>query len=230
MTTSNEKPVVLTVRGTHKQASLEAARILHNQTAGSERGIAAARALGDLSHKVYAPCARAAALSGAKEGEIAFIDVWEDPKGIMDFFSNPQVQESAGHLFASREASVWMPAQGSFSFHLPAPMGHDERSVGMIRGPIQSPEAAIEAFRVAGTKGLRDARRRGQLSHDIFIRIPPPGDRSPVELLGIDVWANTTGMLEQYADTMKMGGLAAVFTATPQASVWEPPPGSWSEW
>ena len=60
-------PVVLTVRGTLVPASLEAARVLHNDTAGSEQGIAAARSLGDLSHKVFAPASRATKLSSARE-------------------------------------------------------------------------------------------------------------------------------------------------------------------
>src|SRR5262245_64645481 len=83
-------PVVLTVRGTLNPKTLEAARSLHNDTAGSPQGIAAARALGDLSHKVYAPCLRSSQ-SSAREGELLFLDSWADPKGIMEFFSNPHV-------------------------------------------------------------------------------------------------------------------------------------------
>ena len=60
--------------------------MLHNDTAGSQAGIAAARALGDLSHKVYAPVVMPQ--SGAKEGEVLFMDWWQDPKGLMDFFAN----------------------------------------------------------------------------------------------------------------------------------------------
>src|SRR5690242_9200369 len=84
-------PVQLTVRGTYTKASLEEARLLHNDTAGSPQGIAAARALGDLSHVVYAPCLKLPQ-SSAVAGELLFLDVWCDPESIGKFFSNPNVQ------------------------------------------------------------------------------------------------------------------------------------------
>jgi len=112
---------------------------LHNSTAGSEQGIAAARSLGDLSHNVYAPSLRSER-AGAKEGELLFIDWWDSPKGIMDFFSNPQVQQQGGKLFSERDATLWMPASGSSSYHLYAPKSKPERYVGIVRGMVKSPE------------------------------------------------------------------------------------------
>ena len=227
---SYELPVALTVRGTIKPPNLEAMRVLHNDTAGSERGIAAARALGDLSHKVFAPCARASKISDAKDGELLFLDVWESAKGIMDFFSNAETQAAGGNLFKSRDATVWMPAREAFSFHLPPAMGSKERAIGLIRGPVGSPQAAIDAFRTLGVKGLRDARRRGQLSHDLFVKLNPPGDPSPAEIIGLDVWSSVAGLLEQYTGNADMAVLGSVFAGPPQASVWEQAPGNWSEW
>jgi hypothetical protein len=230
MTTTTELPVFLTVRGTIKPPNLEAMRTLHNDTAGSERGIAAARSLGDLSHKVFAPCLKAQKLSSAKDGELLFLDVWENPKGIMDFFSSAETQAAGGTLFKSRDATVWMPARDAFSFHLPAAMDKRDHLVGLIRGPVKAPEEAIAVFRTIGTKGLRDARRRGQLSHDLFVKLNPPGDSSPVEIIGLDVWSSLPGLLEHYGDNPNLEALGSVFTAAPQATVWEQPPGNWSEW
>jgi hypothetical protein len=51
--------VLLTVRGQVVPPTQAAVRELHNHQAGSDEGIAAARALGDLSHKVYTPVAGA---------------------------------------------------------------------------------------------------------------------------------------------------------------------------
>ena len=85
--------VLLTVRGTLAPKTLEEARTLHNETAGSAQGIAAARALSDLSHTVYAPCAVAGDLSGAKSNELLFIDFWQDPAGLQQFFCDPRVGE-----------------------------------------------------------------------------------------------------------------------------------------
>src|SRR3984957_12416232 len=122
---SNDSGILLTVRGKYIPTSLEACRTLHNDTAGSSQGIAAARGLGDLSHKVYAPMP--GPNSSAKDGEVLFIDWWQDPKGLMDFFANENVQMQGAKLFSSRDATVWMPAKGAFSYSLPAAGGNNDR-------------------------------------------------------------------------------------------------------
>ena len=222
-------PVILTVRGTLVPSTLEAARVLHNETAGSAQGIAAARALGDLSHKVYAPSTRSKQ-SSARPGELLFVDVWDGPEGIMQFFGNPHVQEQAGKLFSARDASLWMPARGSFSYSLQAPAQKSERCVGMIRGPIKNPEEAIAIFAKVDAAGQRKARARGIVSHELFIKMNPPGDSSPLEILGLDVWADFAGMTEHYNDAAEMRALGAAFAGAPTASVWEQAAGVWSEW
>ncbi len=222
-------PVVLTVRGTLVPSSLEQARTLHNETAGSPDGIAAARSLGDLSHKVYAPCLKSKQ-SGAKAGELLFVDTWLDANGIMSFFGNAHVQQQADKMFSARVPSVWMAGRGSFGYSLPAAMGKDARYLGVIRAAVKSPEAAIETFVGVDVKAQRDARRRGILSHHIFIKMNPPGDTSAVELLGLDLWSDFDGMTEHYNDKTHMSGLAGVFAGAPDTSVWEQPAGHWSEW
>jgi hypothetical protein len=229
MTTPFELAVLLTVRGTYIPSSLEAMRDLHNSTAGSEPGIAAARSLGDLSHNVYAPSLRGAR-AGASEGELLFVDWWDSPKGIADFFSNPQVQQQGGKLFSSRDATIWMPARGSSSFHLYAPKNRPERYLGIVRGAVKSPEHAIGVFAAADVKAQRDARRRGLISHELFVKLPAPGESSPPELLGLDLWCDFAGMGEHYSDATHMASLGDAFTARPQTSVWEQPAGLWSEW
>jgi hypothetical protein len=221
------EPIFLTVRGQTRPETIDGARILHNQTAGSKEGVAAARALGDLSHKVYVPVPTPQ--SSAKPGELLFHDVWESPEGLMQFFGNAHVQEQGGRMFSARDATVWMPARGAFGFNLPAPARRSERLVGMIRGKIASPEKAIDAFRAATAKHVRDARRRGQISHQLYIKMNPPGDSSPVELLGVDLWFDADGMREHYS-SMDMGALAPVFSAAPDATIWQEAPGEWNEW
>src|SRR5450432_1951177 len=187
MSTPSEWPVLLTVRGKTIPKTLEEMRVLHNQTAGSPPGIAAARSFGDLSHKALSPCLRSPH-AGAEAGELLFLDVWLHPRGIMDFFSNEQVIQQGTKLFSSRDSNIWMRAEGSYSYALPAPMGKSERFVGLVRGPISSAEKAIEIFSAVDRKAQPDARRRGLLSHEIFIKLKPPGDSSPIELLGLDHW------------------------------------------
>lgn len=220
--------VFLTVRGQYLASDLESCRTIHNDTAGSTAGIAAARALGDLSHKVFAPVPTPK--TSAKQGEVLFLDWWQDPKGLMEFFANENVQMQGTKLFRSRDASVWMPAKGSFSYSLPAAAGRNERYVGMIRGPIASPDQAIEIFRKADMAAQRKARARGLLSHEVFIKLVPPGQDAPLELLGVDVWCDADGMAEHYADPSEMQGISAAFTGAPDPSVWAQAPGSWSEW
>jgi hypothetical protein len=229
MTTSLDTAVVLIVRGTLVPRSHEEARSLHNQTAGSEAGIAAARACGDLSHKVYAPTSMGPQAAG-DTGELLFVDVWADPRGLMEFFSNPEVQAQAARLFAARDASVWMPARNSSSFHLPAPAGRNERYVGMVRAPIASPQQALDVFRAVDTRSQRDARKRGLMSHELFIKVDLPGQPSSPELLGLDLWHDREGMAQHYGDPNLMAGLQGAFASRPQTSVWEQAPGHWAEW
>lgn len=220
---TNDSPVLLTVRGTTQTKTIDQARSLHNETAGSQQGIAAARALGDLSHKVYAPVTKA---GGSEEGELLFIDFWMNPQGIGQFFSNAHVQEQGSKLFAKRDPVVWMSARGAFSFDLPAAQGRSDRFLGVVRGVVKSPEEAIAAFRDGLASKLPDARRRGQLSHQIYFRIPMPGESLPPEMIGIDVWCDAEGMQEHYKELPNLGG---AFAGKPAMSVWTQAPG-FSEW
>ena len=126
-----------------------------------------------------------------------FLDVWQDARGIGEFFSNKEVQAQGAKMFTTKEPSIWMPARGSYSYELPPVRGQDKRFVGMIRSPIASPERAIELFSASSAKAARDGRRRGLLSHRTFIKVNMPGDPSPVELLGLPSgaisreWAST---------------------------------------
>jgi len=224
MPSSDTSLIVLTVRGNFLPPSLAATRTLHDQTAGSSEGIAAARSFGDLSHKVYLP------LGVAQPTESLFVDVWTSAQGIQKFFANEQVIQQGSKLFKSREGTVWMPAVGAFSFHLPAPASKRARTLGMLRATVTSPEKAIEVFRSTLSAALPDARKRGQLSHQIFLRLAPPGDPSPPELLGLDEWADLEGMNEHYQDPRHMGPLSKAFADAPQTSAWQQPDPSWSEW
>ncbi|MEX2250792.1 MAG: hypothetical protein WD895_01835 [Acidimicrobiia bacterium] len=216
---------MLSVRGKTIPSDPDAARNLHNQTAGSPEGIAGARALGDLSHSVYTPLPGA---PGASERELLFLDVWKDGEGIGTFFSNEQVQQGASMLFSEREAVIWMPAEGGFGFELPAPMNLTGRYLGIVRGPIDDPQHAIDVFRKTHEAGISDARRLGQLSHQLFIRVPTPGQPAQLEALGLDLWADAGGMGEHYST---LAGFEAAFNGEIQTSVWEQGPGgTWTEW
>ena len=60
-----------------------------------------ARSFGDLSHAVYVPADHT---SGAPK-EMLFIDYWNSPQGLMQFFSNEQVQQGGKLVFASATMS-----------------------------------------------------------------------------------------------------------------------------
>lgn len=216
--------VVLTVRGSVIPTTPDELCQLHNMTAGSDEGVAAARALGDLSHKAYLPVP---GVPGADEKELLFIDVWRNPEGLATFFSDAQVQQGAGMMFSDRDASVWVPARGAFGFELEAPARLTGRYVGVVRGPISDPAEAIDTFAEVMSRNLADARRRGQLSHQLYIGLTGPGE--PVEALGIDVWADPAGMAEHYA---QLSGFEKAFSGAPATSVWQAATtgGQWTEW
>src|SRR5262249_41754232 len=148
---------------------------------------------------------------GTKADELLFLDIWCDPQGIGQFFSNHEVQGQAARMFSAKDATVWMPARGAYSYQLPPPRNLGKRFIGIVRGAVASVERAIESFVAADTAAIRDARKRGIVSHELFVKLPMPGDTSPAEVLGLDQWASPEGMLEHYRDEAAMKALGGVF-------------------
>ncbi len=219
---------LLAIRGTTNFADAVEGRTTHNETAGTDAGVAAARSLGDLSHKVFVAAKGAGDMAGAKPNELLILDLWNDIEGLGMFFSNPDVQKGGGRIFKSRDPGVWAHAPGFYNFDLPAPAGKNERYVGLLRGTVKSQDLAREVFTASDVKNINDARRRGQLSHHVHFGVGAPGQPGKNELLGVDVWYDLKGMAEHYQSLM--GGLYEVFTAKPTTSVWEQAPGHWVEW
>lgn len=218
MQTEFPAPVLLTVRGTTLPPNVDAARVLHNETAGSDAGREAARALGDLSHCVYLPV-DAGALSDANVGELLFLDVWRDPSGLQTFFADHGVQQQAGRMFSSREGAVWMPGRGGFSFAVPTTQAAPARFVGLFRAKVSSPEAAIAAFATMAHKALPASRRRGLLSHTLYVKMGAAGE--PAEVLGVDHWTSLEGLQAHYQDKTAMQGIGDVLRGPPSPSVWQ---------
>ena len=112
---------LFTFRGKVKTPTVADGRELHNKTAGSPEGIAAARALGDLSHNVYT-----SAGNGAGSDELLFIDYWNSPRGFGQFFADPQVQAGAEQQFAEREGSSGHRPPASATFISRFPLAHPQ--------------------------------------------------------------------------------------------------------
>jgi len=217
---------LLTIRGTLATETLDAARELHNATAGTAENIAAARSLGDLSHMVYTPMMPAE--SGA--GEILFLDIWNSLDGLNTFFANPQVQEQGGQIFSERDPVVWAAAEGYFSYNFPAPYGQNDRFVAMVRGTVASREEAMSIHNAIVLGGVNAARMAGDLSHDVYFRVAEPGSPEALEMLVIDVWMNGAGMNEFYQNPDFVSGIQQLFTSAPTVSIWTQTLGDWVEW
>jgi hypothetical protein len=218
---------LLSIRGTLAPATLEEARGIHNQTAGAPESVAGARSLGDLSHMVYVPAGQNA---GAGAGEILILDIWQSIEGLNTFFANPQVQQGAGMIFSSRDPQVWAPAGGFTSYHLPAPKGQNERFIGVVRGPVQSRDAARAVHNAMIGANMTAARKRGQLSHEAYFKLAAPGSADDLEFFAVDVWSIESGMNEHYDDPAFMQAFGGLFTTRPDASTWQQPSGQWQEW
>jgi hypothetical protein len=242
-----DPPVLHLTRGTRNPKTLDQARAMHNAfvTEGPQPGIEVARSLGDLSHTLYTPAENAGGLSDAKPGELLFIDYWAEPNGMEQFFS---LAEQAGdRLFSSREESEWTPAPAAFTFQVPASAGTPVRFVRILRAPVRSAEEATAVLEKLVWANLGAARRRGQLSHSLFVRpagviaarpasnarrsagenLPAPTE--PVEMLTIEFWATLEGLNEHHGDATATSGLDDVLAGPPAASVWEQVSG-FAEW
>jgi hypothetical protein len=207
----------LVIRGKVKHGSLDACRNLHNETAGNPQGVAAARALGDLSHNVFVPLADAATVAT----ELLFLDSWTSIDGMQKFFGDAQVQAGGGLMFETRDPVIATLAD-SPCYSLLAPKERPQRFVGLVRGTVKSKEAT-HAFLASYTKAIGAMRMSGLVSHQMFYRIDAPN-----ELIGIDLWHDAEAMQKAYAgDT---GGFYDLFTAKPATSMWKQPPGHWVEW
>ncbi len=217
---------LLTIRGTLAPATLEAARVIHNQTAGAAANIAAAQSLGDLSHMVYAPVQP----SGTGAGEILILDLWNSIEGLNQFFANHQVQEQAGLIFSRRDPVVWVPADGFATYHFPAPHGQNERVIAVVRGPLRSWADAQMIHNELVAKGVSGARRAGDLSHEVYRRLAPPDSAEGMEFLAIDVWTNPAGMGSYYQDPRFQSSFQSLFAGPPTLSTWTQPAGEWAEW
>jgi hypothetical protein len=219
--------VLLAIRGTLQDgADRAAACATHNATAGNPEGVAAAKALGDLSHKVFV--AAPGELAGARPDELLILDVWQTPEAIGKFFASPAVGQGGAKLFKQRDPVVFMPARGALQLDIPAPMSAKERYVAVLRAKVKSPDAAIATFKQEVGKTLNPARQLGLLSHALYVSTVPPGADGLVEVLGVDVWSDLAGMGKHYAQSM--GGLMPAFAQPPVTSVWTSPPGAWVEW
>jgi quinol monooxygenase YgiN len=217
---------LLSIRGTLASPTLEAARQLHNETAGAPANVAAAQSLGDLVHLVYTPLGE----NKPGAGEFLILDVWKSMDGLNQFFSNPQVQHQAGQIFSQRDPVVWGAAEGFVGYNLPAPSGRNERIVSIVRGMLPSVEKGREIHNAGSIKMLSQARKAGNISHEAYLRMAAPGSPEPLEFFAVDVWSDHDGMHTFYDLPEFMQGLDGLFTAEPDFSVWAHPAGTWVEW
>ena len=102
---------------------------------------------------------------------------------------------------------MWAPSPGLPRFDLPAPTGRDERWLGIARGPVASVEAAGKHLTETMRKQVNTARAKGLMSREWFHRLARPGDGTPPEIIGVDIWFDADGMQEVYSDPAEMAAL-----------------------
>ncbi|HEX4597681.1 MAG TPA: hypothetical protein VH278_07840 [Burkholderiaceae bacterium] len=223
----NDDIFLLAIQGILKPKTLEDSRITHNMTAGNPDGVAAARALGDLSHNVFVT----AGDSKGPGGELLILDLWNNLDGFNQFFANKQVQEGGAMIFASVESrELWSPAQEFRSFILPTPAARNDFCVGLLRGTVRSREFAKAAFDKMAKDTINAARMEGQVSREIFFRMSAPGQPATLDLLGVDVWMDGEGMGRFYSNPQHMSPIRDIFAGPPATSTWKHPAGQWIEW
>lgn len=217
---------LLTIQGTLSPKTLAEASAIHNQTAGNPDGVAAARSLGDLSHMVYLPIEQ----STTAAGDVLFMDLWNNIEGLNTFFANPDVQKGGDLIFSKRDPVVWVPAEGFYTYHLPAPYGKNDRYVAMVRGIVNSREEAMAINNQIVAGGINSARMAGDLTHDAYFRLVAPGEPESLEFLAIDVWMDGAGMATFYQNPDFQNGVMKLFSAPPTISTWVQTTGDWFEW
>jgi len=221
---------LLTIRGTLAPDTLEAARKIHNQTAGNPASVAAAQSLGDVSHMVYIPMPHDGHTKAEGAGEFLIMDLWQSVDGLNTFFSDHQVQEGGALIFTERDPVVWARAEDFVSFHIPAPFGKNDRIIAVVRGTVNSREEARQLHDTAMVKTISKARKLGMLSHEPYFRLAAPNSPEALEFFVVDVWMSGEGMGDYYGDEDFLAGFNHIFTAEAADSVWVHPKGDWIEW
>jgi quinol monooxygenase YgiN len=223
---TNRMAYLLSIFGQLKAKTLEAARSVHNETAGAAPNVAAARSLGDLSHMVYVPLDH----PGPEAGDFLILDIWNSLEGLNQFFANPHVQAGGDQIFSQREPLVWQAAEGFVSYHLPAPHDKPDRLVGVVRGRVRSRAEAQAVHNALAGNAVSQARAAGNLSHEAYFRLAPPGAPEALEFFAVDVWMDGKGMQGYYGNKEFAKGLMQMFAAEPSATLWAHPAGGWVEW
>jgi hypothetical protein len=230
-------------------STLDDARAMHNVFVddGPQPGREIARALGDLSHNTYTPAHGVDPALCGQPGELLFVDYWADTDGMETFFANPAARDAADRLFTSREDAEWAVAPNGFGFSLPACHDAPPRFIAITRAAIRSADEAISTLGKLISAELAGARRRGQISHALFIRDADIASRrpaantcrtdgttlarsgAPTEVLALDWWSTVDGLAEHYRDAMVTGGLPGALIGRPEMTVWQQEAG-FSEW
>jgi hypothetical protein len=213
---------LLTVLGTPKGVTPEKAVDLHNATAGSPAGVAAAKSLGDLSHNVFVPA--------AAETRLLFLDTWNSTQGLGQFFGDEGTQQGANVLWDSYQPTLWMPAAGFGSYTLPVPSGRSVGAVGTFRVPVTSFEDAAAGYLADSVEKINSSRQLGQIAHTLWVPVPmAPGQETAVEVLGVDYWMDLDGM-NSYYETATFDHIAPLFMGAPETGAWKPAGSEWVEW
>ena len=221
---------LLSIRGTLAPDTLEAARKVHNQTAGNPAGIAAAQSLGDVSHMVHIPMQHNGHAKTEGAGEFLILDLWTSIEGLNTFFSDKQVQEGGSMIFSERDPVVWGAAPGFTSYHIPAPFGLNDRIVTTVRGTLKSVDEARKLHNASIAKTISKARKAGNLSHEAYLRMAAPNTPEALEFFGVDVWLRADDMMAFYEDPEFLEGFDHMFNAEASTGVWVHPKGDWTEW
>ncbi|HLO29119.1 MAG TPA: hypothetical protein VK249_08295 [Anaerolineales bacterium] len=221
---------LLAIRGTLAPDTLEAARQVHNQTAGNPAGVAAAQSLGDVSHNVFVPVEHEGHAKTKGAGEFLILDLWTSVEGLNTFFSDKQVQEGGSMIFTERDPVVWHAAEGFTSYHIPAPFGVNDRFVTTLRGTLKSIDEACRLHNSSIARTISKARKAGNLSHEAYLRMAAPGSPEAMEFFGVDVWTRLDDMMGYYEDPEFLEGFDHLFTAEGTTGLWVHPKGDWVEW
>jgi hypothetical protein len=79
-------------------------------------------------------------------------------------------------------------------------------------------------------KQVNKSRMAGNMSHEAYFKLAPPGTPETLEFFAVDVWMSASGMTSYYKDPEFQRSFHELFTAPPTTSTWSHPTGEWVEW
>jgi quinol monooxygenase YgiN len=181
---------------------------------------AQAAAAGDVGHTVFLN-------SDDPTTTMLNVDTWNNPAGLAQFLSDPNVQKADSQLFSAPPTLIVATKRdgwygwGTFSRTL---SNGSPANVALIRGTLASnPQAAMGVHNQGAQQAQSSAQQAGDVAHIVL-----QDTSNPQAFLVIDEWTDPAAARAVYGSSSFQEGFASLLSGPPSITIFEGT--SWVQW